>query len=276
MHASDRRFRLHAFTVSCGHTRETDPAYDWNGLVRGDREFAVMQFTVAGRGALNYEGREYDLQPGQLMAVHIPHDHRYYLPTDSTEWEFVYVVVVGREMLRIVRRVELEVGPVIGVPDRSPLLESIYQILQYALSNEFRAHVPKPFELSDLTYHFGMKLLEQSLPYGPTNGSPAWIRQVQDRIQSQLSEHLEVADLAQRAGLSRSHFSREFTNHVGMSPQEYLKQERMKLAIQLLYNPKLSIKEIAYESGYADENYFCRVFRKVTGMSPGEYRKSGI
>ena len=85
-----------------------------------------------------------------------------------------------------------------------------------------------------------------------------------------------MGELAGLVGISRSHFSREFAAHLSMSPQEYLIQERITHAIQLLYNDSLTIKEIGYSCGYPDENYFCRVFRKVMGVSPGEYRKSGI
>lgn len=276
MHTFERRFRLHALSVACGHSIETHSEYDWSGVNRGEREFAVLQLTLRGEGYITYEGHDRTIRPGDLMMVHIPHDHRYRLPEWSSQWEFVYVVVVGREILRIVRRLEREAGPLLEVPDGSPLMFALYRIIRYALSHEFRAYAPKPFELSNLTYNLGMKLLEEILPYKPPSGSPSWIRKVQDYCRRHLDAHIEIAELARIAGMSRSHFSREFSAHLSMSPQEFLIQERIKHAIQLLYNDAMTIKEVGYACGYQDVNYFCRQFRKTTGMSPGEYRRSGI
>ena len=276
MHLPDRRFALHALSSSCGHAKEVETTYNWNGLSRGKREFAVLQLTLAGTGELHYEGNLFALGPGDLMLVHIPHQHQYRLPPHSPSWEFVFVVVVGREILRVAKRVEAKSGPVVRIRDGSRVLDVFAAILRHAMAGDFSRVASMQFALSDLTYSLGMAILQEALPPGGDGDSSQWLDDVTSYCRENLSKRIAVSQLAGIASLSRSHFSREFTAKVGVSPQEFLVQQRMRHAIELLYSRGLTIKEIGYRCGYRDENYFCRAFRKAMGTSPGEYRKSGI
>lgn len=58
-----------------------------------------------------------------------------------------------------------------------------------------------------------------------------------------------------------------------MSPNRYLQNLRLRAARQFLRSPYLTIKEVAYMSGFKDPNYFTRFFRQAEAMSPGEWRK---
>lgn len=276
IHFADRRFPLHALTISCGHSKETQSTYDWDGLSRGKREFAVLQLTISGSGALTYEGNDYALKPSDLMIVHIPHNHRYRLPPASSHWEFVYAVVVGREILRVVKRVETAAGPIVKLAKDSSVIGVLSAILRHALAGDFREGTSKQFLLSDLTYSLGMAILKESLPLHGSIEPPSWLEEARKYCRDHLADEITVSRLAEIAGLSRSHFCRAFTSKTGLSPREYLTQERMRRAVQLLYERSSTVKEIGYLCGYRDENYFCRAFRKIMGISPGEYRKSGL
>ena len=84
------------------------------------------------------------------------------------------------------------------------------------------------------------------------------------------------AEMADAAGLSRSHFSRVFHRAEGMAPREYIEHLRLKNAMSLLSQRELMVKEVAASSGFRDENYFTRVFKRATGLTPSEYRRIGI
>ncbi len=81
-----------------------------------------------------------------------------------------------------------------------------------------------------------------------------------------------VAVLAKAAGLSVSHFNREFREWTGYSPVEYQRRQRVARARELLADVKLSIKEVAAQAGFDDPYHFSRVFRQVDGLSPSQYR----
>jgi transcriptional regulator GlxA family with amidase domain len=81
-----------------------------------------------------------------------------------------------------------------------------------------------------------------------------------------------VTTLAKAAGLSVSHFNREFREWTGYSPVEYQRRQRVARARELLANVTLTIKEVAARAGFEDPYHFSRVFRQVDGLSPSQYR----
>lgn len=87
-----------------------------------------------------------------------------------------------------------------------------------------------------------------------------------------VNKPLRISALSAIAGLSDSYFFSLFKSATGSSPIAYFIRLRMRLACELLQNQGLSIKEVAAEVGYKDSAYFSRVFKLVTGVSPGNYR----
>lgn len=94
-----------------------------------------------------------------------------------------------------------------------------------------------------------------------------------DYISAHLSENPSIESLASRAGYTEYYFSRKFKQETGMNIREYINQEKMHRAQVLLSSTKMSILEIATELGFSSRSYFSDIFQKITGTSPGEYRK---
>jgi AraC family transcriptional regulator, arabinose operon regulatory protein len=83
---------------------------------------------------------------------------------------------------------------------------------------------------------------------------------------------LTLAEMARHADLSTSHFSRLFKEQTSYSPIDYFIQLKVQHACQLLFLTRLTVREVGYELGYEDPAYFSRLFKKVVGMSPNQYR----
>ncbi|GFP76956.1 AraC family transcriptional regulator [Clostridium fungisolvens] len=94
-------------------------------------------------------------------------------------------------------------------------------------------------------------------------------------IESHFREQINLKDLADKAELSVRHFNRIFKENYKTTPMNYVLRLRIQHACLLLRKSKLSISEIAYESGFDDSNYFTRQFKKVEGVSPKVYRFNG-
>lgn len=104
-----------------------------------------------------------------------------------------------------------------------------------------------------------------------SNRSP--FHAVLDFIGKQLSSDIKIAELCRVAGMSKSSFYRAFSEEYGITPVQLILEERLKYAKQLICdNSDLSIKEVAYASGFNDPNYFARAFRKQEGITPSFYK----
>jgi AraC family transcriptional regulator of arabinose operon len=89
-----------------------------------------------------------------------------------------------------------------------------------------------------------------------------------------LDRKLTLDDVADAGGLSASRLSHLFKLQVGATPQQFLEQQRLNRAMQLLEMTPLSIKEIARQVGFDNPFYFTLRFKRHTGKSPREYRRS--
>jgi AraC family transcriptional regulator len=99
------------------------------------------------------------------------------------------------------------------------------------------------------------------------------LRIAKHMMQQNLTANVSLHDIARECGLSRSHFARAFSISTGQPPHQWLMEQRVGLARQLLGNTGLSIGEIAVRCGFADQSHFTRVFSARTGMSPGRWRR---
>ncbi|RDD79857.1 AraC family transcriptional regulator [Dyella tabacisoli] len=94
-----------------------------------------------------------------------------------------------------------------------------------------------------------------------------------DHIREHFMEKLLVPDLAQRASLSEAQFERRMKRIFQLSAGQYLMKVRIDAATRLLQHSEESISGIAYQVGFFDQSLMSRAFRRVTGMTPGQYRR---
>lgn len=94
-------------------------------------------------------------------------------------------------------------------------------------------------------------------------------------IRQNLTSNIRVEDLCRLAGMSQSHFYRQFLEYTGMTPIQLILEERLRYAKELLNKEEVSVKEVAYASGFNDPNYFSRIFKKQEGITPGKFRRAG-
>ena len=101
-----------------------------------------------------------------------------------------------------------------------------------------------------------------------------YIRHALHYISDNYSRKLTLAAVAGSVGLSANHFSTLFHETVGMSFQDYLSQLRVEESKRLLLSTDYTLSDIAIAMGFSDQSHYCRVFKKVTGLSPGKFRNN--
>lgn len=87
---------------------------------------------------------------------------------------------------------------------------------------------------------------------------------------------MSVVSLSESLGMSKSKLNRKLKSLLGITPKEFITKARMNRAVSMLEHTQLSVKEIAYDCGFSDQNYFGKSFRSVYGVSPSEYRQEKV
>jgi transcriptional regulator GlxA family with amidase domain len=97
------------------------------------------------------------------------------------------------------------------------------------------------------------------------------------RAQEWLAEHFSVAnpveEIVRRSAMAERSLKRRFTTATGLAPLAYVQQLRIEDARRRLERTRASIDEIAWRVGYEEPAFFRRLFKRVTGLSPGDYRR---
>lgn len=99
------------------------------------------------------------------------------------------------------------------------------------------------------------------------------LKQTLEYIQQHLGEEISLEAIANYLQMSQYYFCHLFKESMGVSPYQYVLQQRIEKAKQLLRQRKLTITMIALECGFANQTHFTKHFRKLTGMTPKVYRE---
>ena len=104
------------------------------------------------------------------------------------------------------------------------------------------------------------------------NAEPPVIARAKEFIREHQAEHLSLGQVAKAVNKSAFYFCKIFKKLTGVNFTEYVPRVRIEKAKDLLLNPNLRVSEIAYEVGFRSLTHFNRVFKRILGQSPTEYR----
>ncbi len=116
-------------------------------------------------------------------------------------------------------------------------------------------------------------LFSKFLPSESISAEAANFLPVLEYIDGHLTEKITNAQLSGIMCLNETYFSNVFSKQFGVSPKQYVLQKRIGAAANMLIETDKTVKEIAFRFGYENEMYFNRMFRKLAGAPPGEYRR---
>ncbi len=117
-----------------------------------------------------------------------------------------------------------------------------------------------------------LSMLSNRLVVQQENAEPPAITRAKQYIQAHQSEKLTLGQVARAVNMSTFYFCKIFKKATGTNFTDYVSRVRVEKARNLLLNPNLRISEIAYEVGFQSLTHFNRVFKKILGQSPTEYR----
>jgi len=254
----------------------TDPStYRWDGmkrLGRGDAPLFAFQLTFAGWGNFELYGQAPRRVPaGTAFLALMPSRHRYYLPEDSPGWTFGWISIYHPYLLARIEKLVAASGPLVEVPPESALAGIAVRLMRGAIRKDFRDR----FEVEAALFEFLVACEQCAQQRVDSSGeSERLLEDVQGRVLAALPRALDVSELAVAYGMSRTHFSHYFREQTGLTPARFAAEVRVHRATRMLLDTREPLKQIADRCGFADANYFCKVFRRFQHMSPAAYRRA--
>jgi AraC family transcriptional regulator len=106
----------------------------------------------------------------------------------------------------------------------------------------------------------------------PPRGASTWLAAAEGMLRERLSEPLSLSDQAAAVGVHPVHLAREFRKRYGCSAGEYVRKLRVELAREWLVTSESTLSNIAHRAGFCDQSHFARTFKRLTGMTPTEFR----
>ena len=121
----------------------------------------------------------------------------------------------------------------------------------------------------------GLALLGEfarSVRLRPGRRAPPWLERTRERLREEFVRPASLAELAEDAGVHRVHLARAFREHYACTVGEYVRRRRIELACHLLAMTEAPLSDVALSAGFADQSHFTGAFKRVVGVTPGEFR----
>lgn len=227
---------------------------------------------LRGKGFVQVNGRTWPVGRGQIAWIYNHHANTHW-PEEGSPWEIYWIRVDGPHMEQIYKMLTASGSPVFGgvnVPESVAIFRRIFKIMkrrpiamEAALHAEVAALITQLYSARYSTHP------------SPTDKAeiPKSLHKPIEAMRLYFDRPLRIAELAKLAGMSVSNFFRHFKAATGTSPIDWLKRERINQAKRRLLETNDSIAAIAEQTGYYDQFYFSRDFKRMTQVSPTEYRQ---
>ncbi|RYE59113.1 MAG: AraC family transcriptional regulator [Sphingobacteriales bacterium] len=231
----------------------------------------ILIYCTDGYGWLEVDHKRIEVSPSQLITIPANAPHRYAAHPDKP-WTIYWVHFKGEIatfVVDLVLRNSKNARPYLSFSeDRIKLFQHICDNLEYGYSEDNLRYVNMAFSHFLTSLIYGEKLYK-----GDTDVEKDMITRTIEFMNSHVEQKFRLSEFSEFAQLSGSHFSAIFKIKTGYSPVEYFNQLKIQKACHYLSFTDHSIKAIAKNLGINDQYYFTRVFTRLTGNSPSEYRK---
>ena len=227
-------------------------------------------YMVKGKGHFRIGDNMEEVTAGQLVLFR-PHEVQQYAYQSEESPQLYWVHFTGYGASDLLRQVGLGEGQLHNVGIHNSAVELIKTI---TLELQLKAPLFQPTadaKLMELLAFLGRKKLEHGR--AGTRTFDLDIQQMMEQMHAECHRDWNIAEIAKSFSLSPKRFMHKFKEQTGFSAIGYVTKIRIDKAKDLLLNSPLSVKEIANIIGYENPLYFSRLFSKMEGMSPRDYRK---
>lgn len=252
----------------CG-TEECEPGHSYGPAVR---DHYLIHYILDGKGIFQAGGQTYHLKKGQGFLI-CPGQITYYEADSENPWHYSWVGFHGLKAESCLIQANLSEDNPIFTYEKDDFIKNCFKEMiatgSYSSGRELR--------LLGLLYIFLSQLIEingrNRFPGYTSDKKDLYVKKAVEFMEMNYSRKVSIVELAGSVGLDRSYFGALFKERLNMTPKEYLINLRINKACQLMDNNSLSIGDISRSVGYEDSLLFSKIFKKIKGSSPREYRK---
>lgn len=219
--------------------------------------------TLHGSGKLYYRGSEYVLTKDNYALINCRDAHTYF-PCSKTEWSFQFLHFTGGRSTELYEHIyDLNEGCLFK--KRQKIEAYLSDCMQICKEKGIAYEVQVSKKLSDILHEILLNIQQDEQDK---------IAVVCDYIAENYTQELTTAKLAELSCLSRCYFSTVFKKATGCTLHDYLLRCRLDRAKSLLMEDRLSIGQVAEQSGFNDVGTFIRAFKKKEKVTPLQYKKA--
>lgn len=249
-------------------------------------DFSELVVILQGSAVHIIEGREYPVTAGQVFLIHSGVSHGY---KNVDGIEYINVMFQPEQLLQLSElrllpgfqalfyiepfyRKEMNFKGMLTLNQAQ--LQEATRLLDLILT-EYELQ-PQGYRLMIRSYFtalVGLLSRYYQIGSGADDNKALRIGEAVTYIEEHFLQPITLQAMADKAYLSTRQFQRVFTRNYHTTPMDYVIRKRLDYSCTLLRHPNLSISQVALESGFRDQNYYARQFRKVYNCTPSEYRK---
>lgn len=200
--------------------------------------------------------------------LHIYEDHQ----SESSileDFSFPTEIPAGDLELPLIKRL-CGINPTMQLPQSDPTsYDNNPTLIKNIIKNKQRTFCDK-VESRGIVYQLMARFLKDAQPKAEINDDR--IQKVLSYIRKNIYKTIDIDSLAAISCLSKDHFIRLFRKEVNNTPLQYINQKKIEKAQLILITDSMPVKNISYLLAYEDHSYFNRLFKKLTGVTPQQYR----
>ncbi len=225
-------------------------------------------YCLSGQARVRVEGQWHAVAPGDLVVFDCHHPHEHKTGTDDP-WQAYWVRIEGPRLERMCSILAIAQNPVIHINDDKAIRHTYSEIFTLLASEETQKAPKLHAALANLIAQTcaAHQLPPQEAPLSPK------LQAAVNYMRQNYFEVIRVENLAARTGLSPSQFNRLFRQAYNTSPIDWLRHERINQAKRRLAETTDPIEWIATQVGYQDRFFFSKDFKRMTGLTPRDFRR---
>ena len=251
---------LYILTYGRDVRNEMSPPVDRNS------HFYSLHYVLSGRGVIEYRGKKQTVGRGALFLLTID-DRVVYYPYGKEPWEYIYFDFAGLCQRSVVDRMGFTDDLVLQTDVGGNIDKHVHELYDTVLengSNSFKT-IGKMYLLMDAIAECRAR-----------KDGDVYVHKYVMQAVNYIGNHyimISVKDIAKHCGISVAYLDKIFLKTLDITPQDFITVYRLKIAADILEFSQIPLDDICAQIGYASSKYLIRMFKKVYGVTPEQYRR---